>query len=425
MDTADYINIAASCGLHCAAKNPDAVPPALVDNEDKYRASLSGCSAGTGNPSFQGEAYLSYNPSLKRLTYTVYHNIPTATNAVIQSSASDQIWSFPVPQSPLRGDIYLSWFDINELWNGNWTISVTSDDSSQSISGSFGCDGLCSTPPSTSAVDPCATIPGEAQVYTDGFNSTIGWIDWSWTVTKNYTYSNDALCGKYSAQIGYGSYGSFSFHAGNGNCTPAGTPLACTAYWEKPFLDISLYTYLQFYVKSPSGPLSSPLYVRAQDQTDTQVGQISIATKYIDNSVIDDNWSRVKIPLADLGFKGIEYIGTFGIFVDWVNSREYVLFDQIKLVPEYLDPLTKPPFGVQQEYSNPYKAFTCDAAPPTATGSSTDSGSASVGGGGSTTGEANSSGGSPPSNVHDSGAAAVYAGKWLFACCVMLLMLLL
>jgi len=141
--------------------------------------------------------------------------------------------------------------------------------------------------------------------------------------------------------------GALSYNVGLGSCIPSN----CTAYWQKPWINISNYEYFQFDVKAPGGPLSIPLTVTAQNNLEVSIGSVIITQQYIDNWVIENSWTRVKVPLSAMGFKGTELVGTFGITPNgWVSGLQ-VLFDNIKLVPNYSDPLTKKPNGTVKNYS--------------------------------------------------------------------------
>jgi len=337
-----YIDILASCAKACSVSVAQPIPPAFVHSEDTYKAKLQDCVGGSIH---QGKGIINYNPTTKRITYLIYHSIPDATYAKITGSKGE-VFIFPVAQSPIRGGFEISWMKHNDLWNGNWTVTIQSP--FHTIKGNVGCVGTCSSPPLISSFDPCARIANEAVIYRDSLASSVGWTDWSWSANRTFDSTADKRCGTSAISVQYFSWGTFALHVGVGDCIPG----ACTLSWQLPFLSVLPYKYFQFLVKSPAGPAKLPLTIRANDFLGNQVGaDLLVSYKYIDNNVIEDSWTRVKVPLADLGFKGTELVGTFSMITVGEIENYTFLFDEIRLVPAYTDPITKAPQGSVKLYS--------------------------------------------------------------------------
>lgn len=336
-----YLNIVAGCGKVCSVTSNRPVPATWADTEDKYKATLKGCTAGTSS-NFKGNLYISYNKNTHFVTYLVYHNIPKATTAGIYSNGA-LIQNITVGQSPIRGAIQISWLKHNALWNGNWTIAVNSAQyPSGEIAGKIACVGTgCSAPPKVSAFTPCTAVTGEHVIYADALNTSIGWADYSWSSFRNFSFQDDKKCGSNSVRVDYNSYGSLALHIGLGGCNPGN----CTASWQRPFLSIAPFNFFQFFIRSPSGPIPTPLQIQAANSTDKTIGTYNVPFAYIDNFVVEETWTRVKVPLSLLGFTGNELIGKFSIVMPGTVSNYTMLFDDIKLVPSYTDPITKSPVG--------------------------------------------------------------------------------
>jgi len=216
------------------------------------------------------------------------------------------------------------------------------------ISGTLGCVGTCTTPPNISGSNPCAYINGQLQIYGDSLNTTLGWADWSWGTTRNFSYTLDKVCGNDSLNSLFGDWGAIALHAGNGGCNPG----QCTQNWETPYISISGYEYFQFEVKSPTGPIPTPIVLSAENSTGGAVGPgLTVTFNYIDNFVVEETWTRVKVPLSALGFKGTELVGVFEIQLQADLSNFQLLVDNIRLVPSYTDPLTTAPIGTVHSYS--------------------------------------------------------------------------
>lgn len=341
-----YVNIKAGCGSACTVAAGRAVPAAYPDTEDKYQVSLTGCSSQTASTK-NGVGYFKFNSKTHVVSYIIYHNIPTATTAGIYVNGV-LYQSLPVAQAPIRGAFEISWNKWNYLWNGNWTVVIRSAQyPNGEISGSLGCVGTCTTPPNISGSNPCADISGQLTIYGDKLNNTLGWADWSWGSTRNFSYTLDKNCGTSSINALYSTWGAIALHAGNGNCYPG----QCTQSWQTPYISMAAYQFFQFDVKSPSGPIPTPIVINAQNATSGAVGSLVVTFNYIDNFVVEETWTRVKVPLSALGFQGSEYVGIFNLQLQATLSNFQLLVDNIRLVPNYSDPLTKAPVGTVKNYA--------------------------------------------------------------------------
>lgn len=341
-----YVNILAGCGKTCTVNTGLPHPATYPDAEDKYKATLKGCTAGTSSTKV-GNVYINFNKNSHFVTYTIYHNIPVATTGGFYSNGA-LIHNLTVAQAPIRGAFQISWNKHNSLWNGNWTIKINSaQNPTGEIAARIGCVGSgCSAPPKVSAFAPCTKINGENVLYSEySLNATSGWADWSYNSYKTFNSTEDKQCGSYSAQVLFNSYSSLSLHMGLGDCNPGN----CSASWMKPYLNVSSFKDFQFYIRSPSGPMPVPLVLQVANSKNVQIGpNYYVPFKYIDNYVVEETWTRVKVPLAELGFVGNELIGRFSIITYGnIVPGNYTMFvDEIKLVPSYSDPITKSPYGV-------------------------------------------------------------------------------
>jgi len=341
---ASYINILAGCGNTCAVGS-HAVPATYPDNEDKYQVTLKGCGASTTS-SKEGVGYIRFNKNTHVVTYLIYHNIPTATTAAIYVDGN-LFQTLPVGQSPIRGAFEISWKKWNSLWNGNWKVVVRSQQyPSAEIAGIIGCVGTCTAPSKISSADPCAVIAKQNVLYGDTLNSSIGWSDWSWNTVRNYSYTADKRCGAAAMQVFYNTWGGVVLHMGIGDCNPG----QCTQSWQIPYLSVATYSYFQFNVRSPSGPIPTPLVISAQDSTGANIGSVVVSFNYIDNFIVEETWTRVKVPLSAIGFKGNELIGLFIIQLQAELYNLPMILDDIKLVPTYSDPITTSPVGAVYKY---------------------------------------------------------------------------
>eukprot|EP00026_Physarum_polycephalum_P000947 Phypoly_transcript_00948.p1 GENE.Phypoly_transcript_00948~~Phypoly_transcript_00948.p1 ORF type:complete len:1187 (+),score=204.39 Phypoly_transcript_00948:86-3646(+) len=347
-----YINIAAGCGTSCTVGS-HAVPAAYADGEDHYQVNLKKCGGGLNTTStHEGIGYFYFNKKTHVVTYIIYHNIATATTAQILVGGK-VFQTLPVGQAPIRGAFEISWNRWNALWNGTWTVRVKSSSfSNGEIGGTIGCSGSCTAPPSISNTDPCLSVNKQMVLYSDSLNTSVGWSDWSWGSIRNYAYTADKKCGSDSLNVQFGVWGSVALHMGNGNCNPG----QCTASWQVPYLSLSGYSFFQFNVKSPAGPLPTPLVVYVTNGAGASIGTtLTVTYNYIDNFVVEETWTRVKIPLTALGVQSTDLVGIFTIQMQASLSNYTVLFDDIHLVPSYSDPITRAPYGSVHNYA----ALTC------------------------------------------------------------------
>jgi len=332
------VKIVASCGRTCTASNT-AIPSAWVDTDDKYRAVANGCGAGTTSP-YEATAYFQYNPKTHVLSYLVYHNHPAATSIQIVNAAGKVVHTAPVPQAPVKSAFVLSATWFQDLYAGKWTVVITSAAfPAGDISGVIGCSsGSCSAPPGTSTTDPCATISGESIVYDDALGS-IGWQDWSYSVTRDLAFAVNPKCGTKSAQITYQG-GALSLN--QGGCYPG----QCDASksWIKPYLSVGSLAFLQFVVKTMNGTAQLSVSVNTPDGGAKTLEPVPF--NYIDNYSVQDGWTRVKIPVGDLGLTSSSYVGrlTITLYQQWqsYNKGIVIFLDQIKFVPAYSDPTSQP-----------------------------------------------------------------------------------
>jgi hypothetical protein len=84
----------------------------------------------------------------------------------------------------------------------------------------------------------------------------------------------------------------------------------------------------------------------------TQIGpDMPILLTQIDTFVIENSWTRVKIPLSYFGISSNNLLGAFSFVLDGTVSGLVILFDKIRLVPNYLDLQNKAPYGNVSYYS--------------------------------------------------------------------------
>jgi len=112
-----------------------------------------------------------------------------------------------------------------------------------------------------------------------------------------------------------------------------------------PFLQISSaqYTFIQLYMRLAEGDgMITFNLIAYYDDGDNQIGNVTITSDYIDNFYVDDqNYTRIRIPLADLGFSSNQQLSQFLIYrSDWgyLGQPITIYIDDIRIIGNISDP---------------------------------------------------------------------------------------
>jgi len=180
------------------------------------------------------------------------------------------------------------------------------------------------------------------------FDDATTWDDWSYPNPGFHHLigsTADKICGTNSIYLNLTGSCSLSLHKSSLN------------------IDTSVYTYFQFYAKTISG--SMEFSVQFENSTN-QLPAVAVTYQYITNYVVENTWTRIRIPLADLGFVGNQQVYRMNInqYQSWANPGAEVYIDELRFVQSATEPLTPPYTGS----AAPYNSNTCPVIPTSSTG---------------------------------------------------------
>ena len=170
-----------------------------------------------------------------------------------------------------------------------------------------------------------------------------------------------------------------------------------TGWQQVVTVDSSKYKYLQFFAKTAAVGSISDLLISLRINDNTDLPQLRVTKKYISNYVIEENWTRVRIPLADLGLTGTQSLSMVQInqFESWRESNYNVMYlDQLQIIGDEKDTLSTPLTGSGSAFA-PVNSEGCVIQ----TDYDTSAGSSSTNNGSSSTTDADSEEGSSASSI--------------------------
>ena len=274
-----------------------------------------------------GHGFFSWDSTSHLLYYTLYHNIKDATTAklVHETGSID----FNSALSPIRGYLTLSQVKELQLYTGKLSVQVGT--SASTISGTIGCIGSCDLPAKVPTGDLCTVTGNSIVLYSDGALES-AWGSWSWgkVQSANFADTTDKFCGSSSISTEWDGSSALSMHND-----------------DNIAIDTSVYTHLEFFVKTKSGTV--PLYVSFNENESEEV-----VTGDIVNYVVEDSWTRVRVPLSRFAITGA--ISRVTISPYWATTSHTLNFDMIRFVTDAaVDTLADPVSGAAAAYSAPGK----------------------------------------------------------------------
>jgi len=151
-----------------------------------------------------------------------------------------------------------------------------------------------------------AVAPGAVGIYDDALLS--GWIDWSWSSTRDFGNASPVHSGARSLAVTFQPWGG--------------------AYFRRSGAVLTGQTALQLWVNGGAGTNDHLWVVGVQG--DTQTGTVDLGA-YCDGGVIPANaWARCQIPLTALGPAGTTFDG-FWLQESWGNSLPTLYLDDVAL----------------------------------------------------------------------------------------------
>ena len=216
------------------------------------------------------------------------------------------------------------------LYNGKLSAVVSS--ATNTISGSIGCVGTCSTP----AKIPTNTcnVNGSSLVIYDEKIAT-GWSSWSWGPAANATfnYTGNCACGSRCVSTVFNSASSLSFHND-----------------KAVAIDTTLYTHFEFFIRA-TATIDIRFYINNGPNYVVQSSDIV-------NYAMEDTWTRVRIDLSKVSITGA--ISRIDIASQWYDPLCTAWFDNVRFVTKSaVDTLVSPVSGA----AAPYKAPVNSCAP--------------------------------------------------------------
>jgi len=255
--------------------------------------------------------------------YRIYHDqIAYATSATFYNISAGTNYVFPpLPNpigGPLRGEITLPddfWVD---LYTGNVGVRIYLPDGV--MTGRIQCVGTCTPPPSLvqlQCVSPAANV---LEIYSDSKTYPIALNDYSSTGSGAlYNYTTNPFCGNASIMLTIPPYGSFAIQLTNS------TGL---------YILSSVYQYFEFFVRviSANETAKENWRIQFRQANTTFLPQITtIPSSWISNTLIGNEWTRIKVPLANASFSSNQSFRYF-YFSSNVNFPVSLQLDELRFV---------------------------------------------------------------------------------------------
>ncbi len=340
------VTVTASC-TKCAL-NPKkvSIPAQVSAKEDSYKALLQPCQMpGTVSSSGSGVAYFYMLPDRRELQLNIHHDLSeTVTEvALLQGSPKGEQRTIDLlasKYSPIRTSVQLSHGEWTALVKGQLYFKVaTTKNPKGELLGRIMCsDSSCSVPPSIPTLATACTIPRASylKIYEEGSDIT-GWPDWDmytsvWpegevSPVVNKSSIEQPLCGSSSMKIVM-QYGEVALYHHE--------PTATTSV---PEVNPSKYDAFEFFVKTAEG--EAQIYFGWRYMNTDDKAEIQVKPKYISNFKIDSTaWSRVRVPLADLGITVTRQLKGFWIGLSDRTKQRTLYLDNLRFInsKQYDDP---------------------------------------------------------------------------------------
>jgi hypothetical protein len=313
-----------------------ALPSPYTDTSDKYEVTSNAQRALTlkvglvESSCIAGHGFFSWDTTTHILYYTIHHNIG-AEEAVASISTGEVTIALPSGLTPIRGYLSLSHDKQVSVYNGKFSVQICTNSNPSRLSGSIGCVGTCSKPPKVPQGDMCTVAGSSIVLYDDSLQN--GWVSVSagaglFGSIANYSWASDSYCGNKSIDGAWDSTSALILY--NYNKFPINT---------------TVYTHLEFFMKY-TGP-SVPFWVNFNGGTVQAPTDSDIV-----NFVVEDSWTRVRIPLARYSLTAP--ITSFGIIGYYSTPTMRVSFDNISFVTaDAVDTLVDSVTGDAVAYQSP------------------------------------------------------------------------
>ena len=353
----DYGNYGSSAAINITATCPNdycGVTQNLPSNpretyrvymkEDRFVGRLEMCQQAAVSPLASGSsqavgsvfAFLNYNDRL--LDIVLHHNMNNrATLVEVGVGAPGSVERMitynyvPSPYSQSRFGLQLSYGEWVDLLKGRIFVKVSSiENPTGHLRAQLYCSGKCNLPPAVPITSPC-TVKNASEVitlYDEGatFKST-GFTNGPYAgaspdyYVANITYPFNPICGNSSYYFGL-KKGGFQLYRGS-----------------VVNVDTSIFKYFEFFIKGTNSSGSIDLNLAFAWYNTTSKAFITIGrgittnATYIQHYKIDDTRvTRVRYPLTDLGFQGVQPFSRFAFSLNNNGQYREMILDNIRFV---------------------------------------------------------------------------------------------
>eukprot|EP00163_Fabomonas_tropica_P002167 TRINITY_DN1162_c0_g1_i5.p1 TRINITY_DN1162_c0_g1~~TRINITY_DN1162_c0_g1_i5.p1 ORF type:complete len:1174 (-),score=271.46 TRINITY_DN1162_c0_g1_i5:72-3593(-) len=387
--------ITANCGSACGGGS-SATPPNLpsVSSDQVYGGILQGCQMSPAVPTTAtGHAYIVYNPHSKRVFTNIFHTLGDSITggSIIDQVTGKVVTTFSHTAAPIQITAPVTYQQLTSLYEGKWKVVLTSSSHPNGeLAAGVSCEGTCAPPPQIPTTDPCRVPSQGLTLAAEGVTGE--WDNWSWGISKEGVVTTDSkavLCGSKGLQVDMKPKGGFALH------TPWNTAVN---------VDPSKYSLFEFWIKTDAGTAADTRFITTMSDKDgvdlapTSIKWLYVEGKYISNFALGpDHWSRVQIPLADLGVTQPNVAVMWKLALHWTQKLDVRIFmDQVRFLSADGDSMsvaiTSPPgkflSGCQEVVPTP----TPSATPSTGGTSTGGTGTGGTGTGGTGTGGTESGG---------------------------------
>jgi len=344
------VTVTASCTKCSLSSNKVAIPSQVSTTENTYQADLQMCQMpGKVEGSGSGVGYLYFLPNRRELQLNIHHDLSESVAGLVLLQGNPKETQRTIEMknsyySPIRTSVQLSHGEWTSLVKGELYVKVsTAKNPNGELMGRIMCSGSsCALPPAIPSLQTACRIDQSAyyKIYEEG-SDVPGWPTWGFWVSvwpagevepvANFASTEQPLCGANSLKIDM-QYGAVTLaHAKLDPTDPS--------YKGTPEIDTSKYDFFEFFVKTANG--EAKINFEWSDMNDKQLCSIDVTQKYISNYKIDSTaWSRVRVPLTDMNFSGVQQVKTFSVMLTDQDKKKTLYIDSIRFVnsKKYNDP---------------------------------------------------------------------------------------
>ena len=349
------LTVQASCTNCTLSSDKVAIPAQIQTNENVYQAMLQSCQIpGRVESSGSGVGYFYLLPNRRELQFNIHHDLSEIATGVTLLQGDPKVQQRTIElknscYSPIRASVQLSHSEWTALVKGELYVKVsTKKNPNGELMGRIMCSGSsCDLPPIIPTLQTACAINQSDyfKIYNER-SDLPGWPTWGFYTTvwpvgevkpvANFSSTEQPLCGAHSLKLEI-QKGAVTINHAKLNPTDPN-------YRGSPEIDTSKYDYFEFFVKSADG--EAKINFQWVDMNYTRICSIDVTQKHISNYKIDSTaWSRVRVPLTEMNFSGIQSISGFSILLIDQSKMRTLFIDSIRFIDstKYNDPFTTPP----------------------------------------------------------------------------------